>query len=382
MKQMPFLLFTLLFFYSCGGGGDNREGLKFVEISDGIPQNTQWRENVTFFDLDNDGLKDMITPAPRPDYTSPRVFLNKKEYWLEITQQCVFPPEVNFYGWVEADNSGNLYFAVHGRGVFALKRTGFCSWENASTGLPPAGEFSSRSLAIGDINRDGLIDIAAISDNFYALPKTIRVFLGDGSFGWTEASNGLPEMVSGYHIGLSDINGDGYVDILADNNNQSTNSIIWLGDGSGTWVDGGGNLTVGTYNSVTPINRGFLCMLYSNTLSGGPFLFALDNNSSWNLVEDTGLPNSSHISAIAFADINGDGIEDVILGDNSTMTLRLFLGQKEFKFKETMSLPLPSDQGSIWNITISDVNIDNKPDIVVNMASSDNLGTVRVFVQK
>jgi len=381
MKRMPFLLFTLLFFYSCSGGRYNYEGPEFIEISGAIPQNTQWRENVTFFDLDNDGLKDMITPSPRPYRTSPRVFLNRKEYWLEITQQCVFPTEVDFYGWVKADSSGNLYFAVHGRGVFALKKTGFCSWENASDGLPPAGEFPSRALAIGDINHDGLTDIAAISDNFYAHPKTIRAFLGDGSFGWTEASNGLPQMVSGDRIHLSDINGDGLIDIIVDNTNQSSNSIIWFGDGDGNWVDGSANLPKGSYYATTPIKGGFLSMLSSNTSNGGPFLFVLEDGS-WKLVKDTGLPDSRQISALAVADINGDGIDDVILGDNSSMTLRIFSGQGGYKFKEALSLFLPKDHGFIWNIAVTDLNNDNKPDIVVNMTSSDDLGAIRVFVQK
>src|SRR4030042_1513240 len=84
--------------------------------------------------------------------------------------------------------------------------------------------------------------------------------------------------------------------------------------------------------------------------------------------------------AIAVVDLDRDGTEDIILGDNSTMTLRIFSGTGEFRFNETLSLPLPSDQGNIWNITVSDVNMDSKPDIAVNMASADNLGTIRVFI--
>jgi hypothetical protein len=384
MKKVLFLLLALLFLYNCGGSGgngDKDEGLKFIETSGGIPQNMQFRENITFCDLDGDGLKDMITPAPRPEYTSPKVFLNKNNSWLEITEQCSFPPEVNFYGWVEADSSGNLYFAIHGRSIFALKRTGFCSWENASDGLPPVGEFSSRALAIGDINQDGLIDIAAISDDFYTQPRTVRVFAGNGNFVWADASNGLPEMISGDHISLADLNGDGHTDILVDNNNQSSNSVVWFGDSSGTWIDGGGNLPEGLYFSDTPFNKSLFCMLFNETFTGGPLLFKLDNGS-WNLSTDTGLPDSSYISAIAIADLNQDGLEDIILGDNSSMTLRIFSGTGEFSFNETLSLPLPSDQGSIWNITVSDINMDGNPDIAVNMASADNLGTIRIFLQK
>src|SRR4030042_956856 len=178
MKKVLFLLLAILFLYSCGGGGgdndDGHQGLQFIEISGGIPQNMQCRENVTFFDLDGD----------------------------------------------------------------ALKRTGFCSWENASDGLLPVGEFSSRALATGDINHDGLTDIAAISDNFYARPKTIRAFTGNGNFQWTDVSNGFPDMISGDHISLADINGDGYLDILVDNSNQSANSVIWFGNSCGGFRPG------------------------------------------------------------------------------------------------------------------------------------------------
>lgn len=92
------------------------------------------------------------------------------------------------------------------------------------------------------------------------------------------------------------------------------------------------------------------------------------------------IPSSLH--AIAVADINGDGIDDIILGDNSSMTLRVFLGQGNYKFKEALSLPLPKDQGFIWNITVTDLNNDNRPDFAVNMVSADNLGGIRVFVSE
>lgn len=241
--------------------------------------------------------------------------------------------------------------------------------------MPPPGEFPSRALAVGDINGNGLNDIAAVSDNIYARPKTIRAFLGDGSFRWTEASNGLPQMVSGDHIHLSDINSDGLLDIITDNTNQSSNSIIWFGDGAGNWVDGSANLPAGSYYATAPIKGGFLTMLYGSSLSGGPLLFVLEDGS-WNLTKDTGLPDSRHISAIAVADINGDGVEDVIVGDNSTTTLRVFLGEGDYKFKEVLSLPLPKDQEFVRNITVTDLNNDGKPDIVVNM------NAILVFVQR
>jgi len=372
-------LVVIMSIFGCGGSRSSE--LEFIEVSESIPHSLQFRENVTFFDLDGDGLKDMITPAPRPYYTSPMVFLNKGSYWRDITGECSFPPEVNFYGWVEADNQGNLYFAVHSRGIFALKRTGLCSWVNASEGLPTLYEFSSRALIIGDINGDSFIDIAALSDNFYASPSTIRVFTGDGNFEWTEASNGLPVRISGDHISLSDINSDGHFDIIVDNTNSSRNSVIWLSDSRGNWFDGSVNLPAGTYLATTQIKGGFLTMLFSETIEGGPFLFIM-NNGIWTLVENTGLPDSWYISAIGVADINGDGIEDVVLGDNSTMTLRIFLGEGDYKYKESKSLPLPPNQGYIWNTRIQDINNDGRPDIAVNMASADNLGTIRVFIQR
>jgi hypothetical protein len=383
MRKLSLLSLTFAIFIIVSACGEDHSSnrLEFEDFSEGLPVNLQFREDVAFLDLDGDGLMDMITPAPRPFYASPKVFLNKGDHWIEISALCSFPPQVNFYGWVEVDRDGNLFFAIHGRGLFALKRTGYCSWEDASSGLPPSQNYTSRALAAGDINRDGFIDIAAISDDFYATPASIRVFLGDGRFYWTEASNGLPDKISGDHISLSDINKDGNLDIIVDNTNQSINSIVWLGDGHGNWTDGSGNLPKGMYFAVTPYGNGFFSMVFSDTIEGGPFLFILEDNS-WKLVTDTGLPNSWYISAIAVADLDRDGIADLVLGDNSTMTLRVFKGLGNYKFRESVTLPLPLNQGYIWNIRISDINMDGKPDIAVNLSSSDNLGTIRVFVQK
>lgn len=379
-KRILFLVLIFLALGICGCAEKDTKTLDFKDVSAGIPTSLQFRENVCFYDLNGDGLDDLITPAPRPYLTTPRVFLNKGDYWSEITQDCNFPSVVNFYGWVESDSSGNLFFGIHGRGIYALKRVGFCSWINASDGLPSTGEFTSRAIAIGDINNDGLVDMAALSDSFYASPS-IRVFMGNGLFQWREISDGLPSNVGGDHISISDINKDGYGDLLVDNNNQSSNSIVWFGNGAGNWMSGSYNLPQGLYFATTPIRSGFLSMLYSDKIEGGPFLFLFDSGK-WLLQEETGLPNSWYISAIAVADINGDGLEDIVLGNNLTMSLDIFLGIGTYKFSKITSLPLPVNHGYIWNIRVRDINRDGKPDIIVNMASADNEGTIRIFIQR
>ena len=88
------------------------------------------------------------------------------------------------------------------------------------------------TVAYGDFNKDGLMDMAAITS-----PTTITVSLAnpDGSFtvsATLTAPNGQP--IGGVYVG--DYNGDGKLDIRGGGStNSGSYSHTWLGNGDGTF---------------------------------------------------------------------------------------------------------------------------------------------------
>ncbi len=88
------------------------------------------------------------------------------------------------------------------------------------------------AVAYGDFNKDGLVDMAAVTS-----PTTITVSLAnpDGTYTVSATLTALKSLpISGVNVG--DYNGDGNLDIRGGGvTNSRFYSHTWLGDGDGTF---------------------------------------------------------------------------------------------------------------------------------------------------
>jgi hypothetical protein len=173
----------------------------------------------------------------------------------------------------------------------------------ASTAIDaPLGQSNTRlDLVAGDFNGDGKQDLAS--------PEGYVLGNGDGTFGQQQS---LPAGIS--HIAAGDFNHDGFTD-LAYSLSVSTTSPLYLINGSSAGltstptaitVDGYGSSTLqavditrnGALDLVTVLNSGGLSILPGN--GDGTF----------------SLPNVYANPGNVFADINGDGIPDLVAISN------------------------------------------------------------------
>lgn len=107
-------------------------------------------------------------------------------------------------------------------------------FEESSSGLPTDGSWRN-SLAVADMNGDGFLDIIAPPQRGVAggLPY---IFLGDGKGNWKQWTG----LVWPYHIdygsvAAADFNGDGKMDLAF--GIHLTGICVWLGDGKGHFTD-------------------------------------------------------------------------------------------------------------------------------------------------
>lgn len=152
------------------------------------------------------------------------------------------------------------------------------------------------SIDCEDINEDGFEDVIAIeyitSGSF---PMNIYYNLGDGTFGAAEpVSNSA--ILSPLKVDLSDVDGDGDIDILTDD-------IVWYSnDGSGNFSNyisiAGGSSNVHIFEDLD--NNGFV-----------DILFGYNNNSVLGVVKNLGAGNFGNGQALATV---GD-IRDIFTGD-------------------------------------------------------------------
>ncbi len=157
----------------------------------------------------------------------------------------------------------------------------------------PVGGFMPNDVALGDVDDDGNLDIVTAN----RISADVSVLLGDGNGGFVPAG-GSPITVglTPQSVALSDLNGDGNLDIVTANNVTNNVSVL-LGDGNGA------------FSAAAPFGVG-----------SGPTSVALGDIDSVRVVdEDTDLA----IGGLSISDVDaGTGVLTTTLHvDDGTLTV-------------------------------------------------------------
>jgi hypothetical protein len=238
-------------------------------------------------------------------------------------------------------------------------------------------------MAVGDLNRDGKLDLAVSSHDSYG----VILLLGDGRGGLAVAPISPIMMKLGQHphthgLAVADMNHDDKLDLIIANNADNDVSIA-LGDGRGNftraaqspfpvgpspypfavgdvnndgWMD-----IVATASATGPSRRVQLPLSRALTvlLSDGKGGFA-----SRQLPLRTGEPWFAAIS-----DLNGDGKADIVATHHEQNAITVMIGNGRGGFVETQGSPF--DFGlSFFHVVINDVNGDAKNDVIATSGDS------------
>src|SRR5881397_3916039 len=103
-----------------------------------------------------------------------------------------------------------------------------------------------RSVAVGDFNGDGRLDLAVTNASSYDVPGTVSVLLGNGD-GTFQSALSFAAGSNPLSVAVGDVNGDGRLD-LAVANYYSNDVSVLLGNGDGTFQPA---LTFGAGGSPT-----------------------------------------------------------------------------------------------------------------------------------
>jgi hypothetical protein len=276
-------------------------------------------------DFNNDGHPDIV--ASSMNYTLAksigiRAWTNNldgtwtnKSTGLPTTGQYYRLIIVNFTG----DNNLDIV-ACSINGVEIYKGDGTGKWARLlSTGLPYGDPASNTvySASVGDINNDGIMDIAMGEISY-----DLSVWTGEGNGKWKPASKGLPDTEGRSYssILLADINKDGNSDLFAGGLMPNPGIRMWFGDGAGNWTEPSSDLpTRGDYYDLKAVDINSdsnLDLIAARTgyLSGGlsPQIEIRYGNGTgaWSSNESLSMKNYSY--AVAIDDVNGDGKLDMV----------------------------------------------------------------------
>jgi hypothetical protein len=225
-------------------------------------------------------------------------------------------------GDFNGDGTLDLVTANPGSGNATVLLGNGSGWFNPAPGSPFAVGAGPNWVAVGDFNRDGNLDLAIANSGpiLSCCGGTVTVLLGNGSGGFSLAP-GSPLVVGSVpvFVAVGDFNGDGKPDLAVVNGSVT----VLLGDGSGGF-------------SAAP---------------GSP------------------VPAGNYPNFVAVGDLNGDGIPDLaVTCQEGCNDVTVLLGSGTGGFSPASGSPFTVGANS-FSVAVGDFNGDGKPDLAVAVYS-------------
>ncbi len=232
----------------------------------------------------------------------------------------------------------------------------------------------SQALAIGDLNGDGVPDIAVAND----AETSLMVLLGNGDGTFQSATPiANPPRTVAIAVAVGDLNGDGRPDIVTVD--EGTSVDIFLNAGGGTFqtpvaypsFQESGRLTEPNSVAIGDVDGdGKLDLAVTNVGDSNVSVF-LGNGDGTFQAQTPYATNDGPQDGI-LADVNRDGRLDILLTEQSTPDVSVLLGNGDGTFQPQVFFAVSTQAQAI---ATGDFNGDGLPDV----AATDGLDEVEIL---
>ncbi len=280
----------------------------------------------------------------------------------------------------DLNNDGVLDFTAtnsSGKNVYIYHNDGsgsFTQEQRLTTGF----DTSVSNVELNDFNGDGSLDIAVVGR--YGTFGGVEIYLNQGN-GEFETTTNYTFSSAKYNIigdiEIGDFNGDNQNDILLVGQDPPLTIVgvhqILYSNGDGTFTEGtqnvGGNALYQT--EIADLNGDGLLDYVATETGGNIRLFFNQGNNTFS--EQTISPTSGSLSlGLSLGDITGDGNLDIVIGNNND-DITVFEGDGLGEFTESFQY---TADGNINEIELADVNNDGVLDILTGVDNANRNATI------
>src|SRR3989338_7961730 len=364
-----------------------------------LNESDQWQSNLTtvqfaslaFGDIDNDGDLDLALSGSGSNNVA-KIYINNGSTLTENTTWQDNLTGVNYgsLAFGDIDNDGDLDLALSGCSNGGNGLSTACNdggyrtfiYLNNGTSLVENSQWGSNltkswkgSLAFGDLNNDGDLDLALSGQSSNG--KISKIYINNGT-SLVENSTWQGNLTAVFESSLAfgDVNNDGYLDLALCGDKGTSNEIskIYINNGTSfnensTWQDNLLNvdwcsLAFGDYD-----NDGDLDLtLIGHTTQDNHRIYR-NNGTAFIEInrEITGDLIGIFAGSLAFGDYDNDGDLDLVATGNEGYTVLYLYNMSSTNFTKSSQDPeshiLNLEKGS--NVVFSDIDDDNDLDLAL-----------------
>ena len=328
--------------------------------------------SVVVADVNHDGIPDLVTANKGSNDVSVLLghgggtFAPQQRFTVGADPVSVAVADLNHDGIPDLvtanQNSADVSVLVgHGNGTFAPQ-------QRFTVGAGPA------SVAVADLNHDGIPDLVTANQKFADV--SVLVGRGDGTFAPQQRFAVGVDVVPNF-VAVADLNRDGIPDLVTANQNSADVTVL-LGRGDGTFA-AAQRFTIGVgvvpnFVAVADVNHDGIPDLVT-TNAGSNEVSVLVGRGDGTFAAAQRFTVGAGPASVAVADVNHDGIPDLVTANGSSNDVAVLLGRGDGTFAAAQRFVVGVGERPV-SVAVADVNHDGIPDLMTANGSSSDVAVL------